>query len=81
MGAREQATIEARDARIADLEAQIDQYRYQVAAPIVAGIAKKHPRPVRPKANAKPVPLVHRPSPAFRKKLLPNPPTGKIKDR
>jgi hypothetical protein len=44
---RDQATIEARDARIADLEAQIAQCRQQIAALIASGIAQKTSLPRR----------------------------------
>ena len=65
---REQAAMEARDARIADLEAQIDQYRQQIAALIAAAIAKSHRRPVR---QGGPVPPAREASRAPQKKPLP----------
>jgi hypothetical protein len=74
---REQATSEARDARIADLEGQIDQYRQQIASLIAAAIAKNHGRPVRRKAGAGSVPPAHRPSRAPQKKPLPKPARAK----
>jgi hypothetical protein len=70
---REQATIEARDARIADLEAQIDQYRQQIATLIASAIIKNRGRSVRQKAGAGSVPPAHRPARAPRKKPLPKP--------
>jgi hypothetical protein len=74
---REQATIEARDARIADLEAQIEQYRQQIATLIASAIAKNRGRSLRRKAGAGPLPPVHRASRAPRKKPLPKPARAK----
>ncbi len=42
---REQATLEARDARIADLESQVDQLRQQLASILASAIAEQHHRP------------------------------------
>jgi recombinational DNA repair ATPase RecF len=41
---REQAAGEARDDRIADLQAQLDQYRQQIAALIAAAVVKNRTR-------------------------------------
>ena len=41
---REQATLQARDARIADLEAQVEQYRSQLAAVIAGAVVRNRAR-------------------------------------
>ncbi len=47
---REQATLQARDARIADLEALVEQYRGQITTLIAAAVAKNR-SPAKPKSR------------------------------
>jgi hypothetical protein len=62
---REQATVQARDARIADLQAQIGQFRQQIAGLLAGAIARQGAPPGRaalkpPEARSKPQPKVRR---------------------
>jgi len=62
---REQATVQARDARIADLEAQIGQFRQQIAGLLAGAIARQRAPPRRaalkpPKARSQEQPKVRR---------------------
>jgi len=51
---RDQATLRARDARIADLEAQIEQYRRQIATMIAGAVATNRARRQRKAASSVP---------------------------
>jgi Plasmid replication region DNA-binding N-term len=76
--AREQATNKSREARIADLESQLEEHRRQLATVIASVIAKhrktaaKRPRrPARPKANKRVTPKRRVPSTGTRRQVKP----------
>jgi hypothetical protein len=73
---REQATVQARDARIADLEAQIGQFRQQIAGLLAGAIARQRSAPRRAPAKSVEPPARRRQSPAL-KRVKQDPPKRK----
>jgi hypothetical protein len=71
--AREQATNQAQERRIADLETEVAQYRQQIGALIAGAIAEKRPAQRRPASRAvRPTPRAGR-SPPSKKPVRPTP--------
>jgi hypothetical protein len=64
---REQATVEARDARIADLEAQIGQFRQQIAGLLAGAIARQRSSPRPAPATSVEPPARRRRSPVMKR--------------